>query len=112
MTQTNYLQIDVDTTKKARAYQRKKEKKNTEEHKQFQQEAAIYLRVSSEMQKEGFSIEAQKLACQRCVQEKGFHLSEDHIYIDEAFTAKNEDRPAFRKMMVDAYMKQFSLLNI
>ena len=110
MTQTNYLQIDVDTTKKARAYQRKKEKKNTEEHKQFQQEAAIYLRVSSEMQKEGFSIEAQKLACQRCVQEKGFHLSEDHIYIDEAFTAKNEDRPAFRKMMVDAYMKQFSLI--
>ena len=110
MTQTNYLQIDVGTTKQARAYQRKKEKKNTEEHKQFQQEAAIYLRVSSEMQKEGFSIEAQKLACQRCVQEKGFHLSEDHIYIDEAFTAKNEDRPAFRKMMVDAYMKQFSLI--
>lgn len=110
MTQTNYLQIDVGATKQARAYQRKKEKKNTEEHKQFQQEAAIYLRVSSEMQKEGFSIEAQKLACQRCVQEKGYHLSEDHIYIDEAFTAKNEDRPAFRKMMVDAYMKQFSLI--
>ena len=52
MTQTNYLQIDVGTTKQARAYQRKKEKKNTEEHKQFQQEAAIYLRVSSEMQKD------------------------------------------------------------
>ena len=79
MTQTNYLQIDVGATKQARAYQRKKEKKNTEEHKQFQQEAAIYLRVSSEMQKEGFSIEAQKLACQRCVQEKGYHLS-DIIY--------------------------------
>ena len=41
MTQTNYLQIDVGATKQARAYQRKKEKKNTEEHKQFQQEAAI-----------------------------------------------------------------------
>ena len=70
MTQTNYLQIDVGATKQARAYQRKKEKKNTEEHKQFQQEAAIYLRVSSEMQKEGFSIEAQKLACQRSVRKR------------------------------------------
>ena len=110
MMQLNPLQIDIDTTKKGRSYQRKKAKKNTDAEKKIQMEAAIYLRVSSEMQRDGFSIEAQKLACQKSVQEKGYHLSDEHIYIDEAFTAKNEDRPAFKKMMIDAYMKQFSLV--
>ena len=110
MMQLNPLQIDIDTTKKGRSYQRKKAKKNTDAEKKIQMEAAIYLRVSSEMQRDGFSIEAQKLACQKSVQEKGYHLSDEHIYIDEAFTAKNEDRPAFKKMMIDAYMKQFSLI--
>lgn len=107
MTQPNQIQFD---SKKTRAYQRKKAKQDTAEIKQFQQEAAIYLRVSSEMQKDGFSIDAQKLACEKCVADKGFHLSEEHIYIDEAFSASSEDRPAFKKMMVDAYLKQFSLI--
>ena len=110
MVQMDQMQIDIGTTKKGRAYHRKKDKKNTPEEQKFLTEAAIYLRISSEMQRDGFSIEAQKLACRKCVEEKGYHLNDDHIYIDEAFTAKNEDRPAFKKMIVDAYMKQFSLI--
>ena len=110
MTQMDQMQIDIGTTKKGRAYHRKRDKKNTPEEQKFLTEAAIYLRISSDMQRDGFSIEAQKLACRKCVEEKGYHLNDDHIYIDEAFTAKNEDRPAFKKMIVAAYMKQFSFI--
>ena len=44
------------------------------------------------------------------VLERGFTVAEENIYIDEAFTAKNEDRPAFQKMLADAHAGQFSLI--
>ena len=75
MVMMDQMQIDIGTTKKGRAYHRKKDKKNTPEEQKFLTEAAIYLRISSEMQRDGFSIEAQKLACRKCVEEKGYHLN-------------------------------------
>ena len=42
--------------------------------------------------------------------ERGYTVAEENIYIDEAFTAKNEDRPAFQKLLVDAHAGQFSLI--
>ena len=116
MTKTNssdlYEILGPDFSKQARAFQKVKEKEKTPEFIQLQNEAAIYLRVSSEMQKDGFSIEAQKLECMRYIKSEGYHLADENIFIDEAHTAKNEDRPAFKEMMIAAHLQKFSLLVI
>ena len=39
------------------------------------------------MQKEGFSLEAQMRDCTKYIESVGYHLSEENIFIDEAFTA-------------------------
>ena len=99
-----------DFSKKARAYQKGREKEKTPEHLQWQKEAAVYLRISSEMQKEGFSLEAQMRDCTKYIESVGYHLSEENIFIDEAFTAKDENRPAFKKLIISAFMGHFSLI--
>ena len=104
--------IGSDFSKKARAYQKDREKEKTPEHLQWLKEAAVYLRISSEMQKDGFSLEAQMRDCKKYIESVGFHLSEENIFIDEAFTAKNENRPSFTKLMVSAHMGRFSLIVI
>ena len=104
--------IGSDFSKKARAYQKYREKEQTPEYLQWQKEAAIYLRISSEMQKDGFSLEAQMRDCKKYIESVGYHLSNENIFIDEAFTAKNENRPSFTKLMVSAHMRRFSLIVI
>ena len=104
--------IDLGYSKMARAYQKDKKKEHTTEYLQWQKEAAIYLRISSDMQRDGFSLDAQELECKRYIEREGYHLCEENIYIDEAFSAKNEDRPAFKKMMLAAHLQKFSLLVI
>ncbi|MBQ6502577.1 MAG: recombinase family protein [Flexilinea sp.] len=110
---SDYIELlGPDFNKQARSFQKDKEKELTPEFLKWQNEAAIYLRISSEMQRDGFSIEAQKLECQRYIQSEGYHLSEENIFIDEVHTAKNEDRPAFKEMMVAAHLQRFALLVI
>ena len=79
MTKTNSSELSEilgpDFSKLARAFQKVKEKEKTPEFIQLQKEAAIYLRVSSEMQRDGFSIEAQKLECMRYIHNEGYHVS-------------------------------------
>ena len=59
----NYDSLNLPANKKAKAIQKRRAAENTVEAKKQQRSAAIYLRVSSEMQLDGFSIEAQKNAC-------------------------------------------------
>lgn len=103
---------NLPANKKAKAIQKKRAAENTLEAKQQKRSAAIYLRVSSEMQVDGFSIEAQKMACLKYAKEQGYEVTEDHKYIDEAYSAKNEERPAFKKMIMAAHSAEFSMIII
>ncbi len=108
----NYDSLNLPANKKAKAIQKRRAAENTVEAKKQQRSAAIYLRVSSEMQLDGFSIEAQKNACLKYAKDQGYEVTEDHMYIDEAYSAKNEERPAFKRMIVAAHSCEFSLIII
>ena len=103
---------NLPANKKAKAVQKKRAAENTIEAKQQKRSAAIYLRVSSEMQVDGFSIEAQKIACLKYAKEQGYEVTEEHQYIDEAYSAKNEERPAFKRMIMAAHSAEFSMIII
>ena len=103
----NYDSLNLPANKKAKAIQKRRAAENTVEAKKQQRSAAIYLRVSSEMQLDGFSIEAQKNACLKYAKDQGYEVTEDHMYIDEAYSAKNEERPAFKRMIVAALHVNF-----
>lgn len=107
--ETNKLGLGIEI-KRMRTARKGKEKSSSPEELERKNKAALYLRVSSEMQRDNFSIPAQKEECMKYVLERGFTVAEKNIYIDEAFTAKNEDRPAFQKMLADAHAGQFSLI--
>ena len=96
--------------KQMRAARKSKEKESSPEELQRKTKAALYLRVSSDMQRENFSISAQKEECLRYINEHGYTVAEKNIYIDEAYTAKNENRPAFQQLLVDAHAGEFSLI--
>ena len=96
--------------KRMRAANRKKAKSDSSAEQLRKKNAAMYLRVSSEMQRENFSIAAQKEECIKYIEEKGLIITENHIYIDEGFSAKNEERPGFQRMMIDAQTGEFSLI--
>ena len=59
----SFHSLNLPANKKAKAIQKRRAAENTVEAKKQQRSAAIYLRVSSEMQLDGFSLEAQKNAC-------------------------------------------------
>ena len=65
--------------------------------------AAIYFRVSSEEQVDGFSLDAQRRALVDFCQSKGWPVAAE--YADEGKSARGdkiEQRPAFQRMMQDA----------
>jgi site-specific DNA recombinase len=57
---------------------------------------AIYLRISSEMQADGYSLEAQLTICRRLAEERGWEVST--VFVDEE-SAKTDARPQFQDMM-------------
>ncbi len=62
--------------------------------------AALYARVSSEEQVEGYSIDAQLRACRNYAREKGWVIVNE--YVDEGKSARSEDtakRPKFKEML-------------
>ncbi len=73
--------------------------------------AAIYCRVSSEEQVEGYSISAQQRACKDYCTSHDWEVVAE--YIDEGKSARVDDlakRPAFQQMMQDALSHRFDLL--
>jgi site-specific DNA recombinase len=69
--------------------------------------AALYARYSSDMQRNE-SITAQIRDCQEYCRRKRYSVVKE--YIDEAFTARNDDRPAFQQMISDAKAGVFNVI--
>lgn len=62
--------------------------------------AAAYIRVSSEMQVEiGSSLPSQLDAIREYASRNGYVVHDDHVYSDEAASARTADRPAFQRMI-------------
>ena len=62
--------------------------------------AAIYIRYSSENQRDGYSIEYQLEECKKYLETNGYELIE--VYIDEAVSGKStNNRTAFFKLLSD-----------
>ena len=73
--------------------------------------AALYARVSSEEQLEGYSIDAQKRAFQALLQ--GREWTDGGQYVEEGKSARTDNinkRPAFKQMMSDAVSGRFDVL--
>jgi site-specific DNA recombinase len=70
--------------------------------------AAVYTRVSSEMQLEGYSLEAQLTTCQRLAAEREWEIVV--VYTDEGLSAKTTARPRFRALMRDAKANRFDVV--
>ncbi|UYN89866.1 MAG: recombinase family protein [Anaerolineales bacterium] len=60
--------------------------------------AAIYTRVSTDEQTEGYSLEAQVEQCQRYCEQKGYAVS--RVYRED-FTGTSANRPAINEMLAD-----------
>ncbi len=73
--------------------------------------AALYARVSSEEQVEGYSIDAQRRAFQTLLQTRGWTAYRE--YIDEGKSAHTDDlrkRPMFKQAIDDAIAGQYDVL--
>lgn len=69
--------------------------------------AAIYIRVSSEMQLEGHSLDAQERICREWCARNGLAVDEAHVYREEAESASTNERPEFLRLMAAARAKAF-----
>ncbi len=73
--------------------------------------AALYARVSSEEQVEGYSIDAQRRAFKGLCESKQWEAYFE--YIDEGKSARTDNinkRPAFKEMVIDALAGKFDVL--
>jgi DNA invertase Pin-like site-specific DNA recombinase len=73
--------------------------------------AALYARVSSEEQVEGYSIDAQRRAFQALVEGRGWSIYQE--YYEDGKTAWTDNinrRPAFKQMAADALAGKFDVL--
>jgi DNA invertase Pin-like site-specific DNA recombinase len=71
---------------------------------------AIYARISTGegMQAEGHSIDAQLRICREFVERRGWTVIEE--YVDEGFSGSTDERPAFTRMIDDAYAGHFQVI--
>ena len=69
-----------------------------------------YYRYSSDEQSDGWSIEAQDKACRNFIALHPDWVFDGKPYIDEAWSGKTVNRPAFQQMMTDARSGQFDIL--
>src|SRR5215208_3101862 len=61
---------------------------------------ALYIRVSTERQAdEGFSLDAQQTQLRAFCVAQGWHLCEEHVYVDAGISGKTVERSAFQHMM-------------
>lgn len=68
-------------------------------------QVALYARVSSEMQVEGFSIDAQLRIMREFAADQRWEIVRE--YVEEGFTAENDDRPQFQILLRDAKLRLF-----
>jgi DNA invertase Pin-like site-specific DNA recombinase len=66
---------------------------------------ALYVRVSSEMQVEGFSIDAQLRVMREYAAEQRWEIVRE--YVEEGFTAEHDRRPQFQILKRDAQLRLF-----
>ena len=66
--------------------------------------AVIYARFSSQSQDEQ-TIEVQRKACYDFAERHGYNVVD--VYVDEAKTGRNDNRPAFKKMLQDSEKGNF-----
>ena len=64
---------------------------------------ALYARVSTANQVDGYSLDAQQAKLQAFCFAQGWDVCPDHIYIDAGESGKSTDRPAFNAMMAAAH---------
>ncbi len=71
---------------------------------------AIYVRISTGegMQAEGHSIEAQLRICRELAQRRGWIVVDE--YIDEGYSGTNDQRPAFQRLLDDAFAGRFQVI--
>lgn len=63
--------------------------------------ALVYTRVSTDEQTDGYSLDAQRIACERFVELRGWTLA--GVYTDPGFSGTTDNRPDFQRMMADAH---------
>ncbi len=69
---------------------------------------ALYARVSSEMQVEGKSIDAQLAEMREYAQARGWEIIEE--YVDAGFSAKTTKRPEFQRLLNDMKTGAFDII--
>src|SRR5687768_9821207 len=73
--------------------------------------AAIYVRVSSKEQVEGYSLDAQRRACRELCASRGYQVVAE--YADEGLSAHTDNltkRPGFAQMLADAEGGRFGVI--
>ena len=73
--------------------------------------AAVYVRVSSKEQVEGYSLDAQRRACRDFCMARGYTIVAD--YADEGVSAHTDNlakRPAFSRLLDDAEAGRFGVI--
>jgi DNA invertase Pin-like site-specific DNA recombinase len=72
------------------------------------EQAAVYVRVSSEMQLDGRSLDEQERTCRAFCERNGLEVVK--LYRDEAKSASTTDRPEFQRMLADARTGAFAAI--
>lgn len=70
--------------------------------------AAIYLRFSSDMQRDGWTIDSQRRACQAFCAARGYTVSAE--YVDEAQSGASTDRPGFAALLDAARARECDVI--
>lgn len=96
--------------KAIRQIQNKLEKQKSTDLNNTSLRVAIYTRVSSNMQLEGYSLDYQKQVCEEFATRKGWQKSNFIYYCDRAKSGKNDKRPGFQNLIQDAQNNKFDVL--
>ena len=73
--------------------------------------AAIYIRVSSKKQEDGYSLEFQQEKCLAFIEEQGHVIAvEKHIFVDVHTGAEYLERPGLKAMREAAHHREFDIL--
>lgn len=70
--------------------------------------AALYIRVSTEEQVDGFSLAAQLNLLQKYCENNSLGIFD--VYADEGVSGQKENRPEFQRMLRDAERKAFNII--
>ena len=76
--------------------------------KEAQKRTALYSRVSSREQTEGYSLDAQLEAMREYAQSDGYGVAAE--YVDGGYTGRSDNRPQFKRMIADAQAGLFDVV--